>query len=313
VSTELITATVWQRLSKTARTSRRPAYVATAYFGKGASTLLPLPSGSRLVVNASEAAVKSGQTHPEDLQRMMRKGVAVYSVENLHAKVYVLGKAAFIGSANASRHSERIFVEAMLRTTDPRALNAAREFVQSLCLHQLTPETIRRLQKLYRPPRLPGGGPRRPKPKGTRELAALPRLLLAQLEAGDPPEGSEDAEKAGGEVARTKQTHPRSYVLDHFWWAGSCPYRVGDLVIQVTDEGTKKVLVSPPGNVVHRRAWRGRGKRVVFVYVECPARRRIDLAHLAKRLGRGARKRLLRQGRVRNEAFARALLEAWSA
>jgi hypothetical protein len=37
------------------------------------------PAGSRLVVDASEGAVKSGQTHPADLKRFQKRGVVINS------------------------------------------------------------------------------------------------------------------------------------------------------------------------------------------------------------------------------------------
>jgi hypothetical protein len=73
MSVQLITTHVWSALTDAARRSKKPAYVAVAYFGKGAADLLRLPPGSRLVVDASEGAVKHGQTHPTDLKRMGRR------------------------------------------------------------------------------------------------------------------------------------------------------------------------------------------------------------------------------------------------
>ena len=46
----------------------------------------------------------------------------IFSVANLHAKVYVLGTTALIGSANASQHSAHTLVEAMLLTTDRKVV-----------------------------------------------------------------------------------------------------------------------------------------------------------------------------------------------
>ena len=46
------------------------------------------------VVDASEHAVKSGQTNPSELIAFLRSGVEVHSAENLHAKVYVFRDAA---------------------------------------------------------------------------------------------------------------------------------------------------------------------------------------------------------------------------
>lgn len=57
--------------------SQHRCAVAVAYFSEGASSLLPLAKGSRLVVNASERCVASGQTCPADLIKLVERGVAV--------------------------------------------------------------------------------------------------------------------------------------------------------------------------------------------------------------------------------------------
>jgi PLD-like domain len=65
---QFVTGGIWKSLTASAKAARKPSLVAVAYFGQGASKLLPLRTGSRLVVDASEGAVKSCQTHPADLK-----------------------------------------------------------------------------------------------------------------------------------------------------------------------------------------------------------------------------------------------------
>jgi hypothetical protein len=54
----------------------RPALVAVACFGKGGARLLPLLKRSVLVVDASDAAVKSWQTRPAELGKQPKEVVA---------------------------------------------------------------------------------------------------------------------------------------------------------------------------------------------------------------------------------------------
>src|SRR4051812_11054218 len=150
MSTMFLSRDIWPQLTKAARGSRRRCAVAVAYFGKGASRLLPLAKGSRLVVDASERSVGSGQTCPADLTKLVKCGVIVYSVPNLHAKVFVLGRTAYIGSANVSKRSSEQLVEAVIRTSEGKTVRAARQFVHENCLHELTPTVLKRLAKLYR-------------------------------------------------------------------------------------------------------------------------------------------------------------------
>lgn len=188
MSSQLVTENVWKTLTSATRQSRQPAAVAVAYFGQSAAKLLPLPARSRLVVDASEAAVKSGQTCPGELKTVSQKNaVRVYSVANLHAKVFVFGGIAFVGSANASWRSADTLIEALLATTDRKAVAAARQFVRDLCLHELGPEELDRLQRMYRPPRYVGTGGAQRHPQNTAGRPGLPRLLLAQLTRLTPP------------------------------------------------------------------------------------------------------------------------------
>ncbi len=152
MSTVFISSKVWPQLTKAVGRSQQGCSVAAAYFSAGASPLLPVHKGSRLVVDASDRAVASGQTCPTDLLKLVKRGVAVYSVPNVHAKVFVLGKTAYVGSANVSSRSASHLIEAVLRTTEPSEVQAARKFVEDLCLHELTPEVLEQLGKLYRPP-----------------------------------------------------------------------------------------------------------------------------------------------------------------
>jgi phosphatidylserine/phosphatidylglycerophosphate/cardiolipin synthase-like enzyme len=147
MGSELVTGRVWSRLSGTRRKSRQRAWVAVAYFGKGAAKLLPLPRGSRLVVDASDNAVKAGQTHPADLLALQAKGVRVFSYPYLHGKIYVFGNVAAIGSANASYNSAQTLLEAMVMTTERRIVEGAKRFVERIAKNELGPDQLSRLQK----------------------------------------------------------------------------------------------------------------------------------------------------------------------
>ncbi len=313
MSTRFISQDIWPQLTAAVRASRQACYVAVAYFGQGASRLLPLRKGSRLVVDASERAVTSGQTCPAELRMLQKRGVAIFSVPNLHAKVFVVGRAAYIGSANVSGRSAAQLVEAIVHTTESSAVSAARQFVRDHCLHELTPTVLKRLAKIYRPPLVPGGKRDSHKPVNSARRPTLPRLLLAQLEPEEWSERDQSYHDVGMVVARKRRRHPRSFELDSFRMTGMCRYQRGDVVIQVTDEGGGKVLVSAPANVLHIRPRRDPNRHVNFVYLELPARRRRPIKALAKRLGRGALARLRRDGIVRDARFAQALLNIWAA
>jgi hypothetical protein len=311
MSTDLIEKQVWDRITEAAKSCRRPAAVAVAYFNEGKARLLPLRRGSRLVVDASEAAVKAGQTHPADLLWLQkRRGVRIFSVENLHAKVFVFGGQAFVGSANVSQRSANVLIEATLRTTDRSAVKAARAFVRGLCIQELGPEALERLNKLYRPPKFPDrtDGERSGKRNG-RAQAKLTGMRLIHLEWYDPPAASEWAEEQGRRSAQSKRHHRGTHDLQHFHWPNDSIHP-GETIVQVMDEDGGSQYVYPPGEVVSIRRWSNGRQRCTFVYLEVPRRRRIRIKKLGKDLGRGAIKRLRRAGSVSTD-FAEKLRKAW--
>src|SRR5207253_2765589 len=161
--------------------------------------------------------------------------------------VFVLGRAAYIGSANASTRSASHLVEAVIRTTEAEVVSAARQFVQKHCLHELTPTVLKRLAKLYRPPMIPGGKPGKRRQAMTSKRPSLPRLFLAQLHLEEWSEQDQALHDAAMLVAKRRREHPRSAELESFRYRGMCAYQRDDVVIQVTDEGSGGVLVTPPG------------------------------------------------------------------
>jgi len=311
LKTRFVTQGIWKSLTASARAARKPSLVAVAYFGQGASKLLPLRSGSRLVVDASEDAVKSGQTHPADLKKLQKRGVVIYSYPSLHAKVYAFDSFAFVGSANASNRSAGVLTEAVVQTSDQAVVRTAKAFVRDLCRDELSPGRLDRLQKIYRPPRIPGGSQVRSKPK-SRNGRALPRLFLAQLELKDLPEGSEAASETGMKIAKGRRKHGRSYVLDDYFRIGRNIVREGDKVIQVVEQPDGRRLIDAPADVLYTRSWKGKRWPVTFIYLEHPDVRRTRLDKLARRLGYGAKKKLNRDGLVRDRGFAEKLLGSWS-
>jgi hypothetical protein len=288
MNTVFVGKDIWPELSETVGGSKTRCVVAVAYFGSGASRLLPLPKGSRLVVDASERAVASGQTCPADLLKLVKQGVAVYSVPNLHAKVFVLAKTAYVGSTNVSSRSASQLVEAVLRTTEPDAVQAARKFVEDHCLHELTPEVLKQLSKLYQPPLIPGGKRKQGSVVDSAKRPTLPRLFLAQLRLIEWSDRDQALHDAGLVVARKRREHPRTFKPTSFRVAGQCRDKPGEVVIQLTDEGAGKVLVSPPANVLHIRRRQDAKGCVAFVHLEHAARGGREVGKLAIQLGRGS-------------------------
>jgi hypothetical protein len=308
--TKLITGRVWGQLKAARARSPRRAWVAAAYVGKGATGLLNLKKGSVLVADASDLAVKTGQTCPADLIALMNKGVRIFSYPGLHAKVYVFGKTAAIGSANVSHHSANVLVEAMVMTSDVKAVEQARTFVKSIAKDELGPEALKRLSKLYRSPRLPNSASKRNRrAREESAIAGLPRIRVVHLIPEKWSERDEIEHDAGKTDAKRYREH-RSWRTDDFQWTGNENFRRGEKVMMVTEEDSGRHLADAPGTVIHVRRYSHRNGTKAFVYLELPDWRRRNLKTLAAHLGRGWLQRLRRGGPL-SARKSDSLYELW--
>lgn len=86
--------------------------------------------GDTLICDATDAAIKSGQTSSAVLRRAPDRGARLFSSPGLHAKVFLLGCVAVVGSANLSLTSVTGLDDAALVTDDVRATSGARFLIE---------------------------------------------------------------------------------------------------------------------------------------------------------------------------------------
>ncbi len=312
VANRLLTNQTWDRITELAGKARR-ASVAVAYFGQGASRLLPLKAGSVLVLDLSTSAVRSGQTCPAEVAKLIRRGVEVHSCSNLHAKVFVFGKRAVVGSANASGHSASSLIEAAIETTDPTTVAQCREFIESLRGEHVDLVYARKLAKIYKPPQFAGGKSAGGKPVRNPEHPALWAVPLARR---DWDEEDNRAYEKGEALAKKKLRDEARFELQAYCWEGSGfrrPLRVGELVLQATTEGDGRVMLSPASRVILIRRYAVGSEQRMIVYLRAPKARRKDLKEVKKRIGLAWKllRRLETPRVVRDKAAVHALLQLW--
>jgi hypothetical protein len=143
-------SSVWPAIQARVKVHKKQVICAIAFVGVEAPSILPLRKGDVLVCNASLSAIKQGSTSALALERFQKKGVVIYSQPRLHGKVVVLSNRAFVGSANASKHSERDLYEATLETTNEKMVASARSFVLDLStnFHRLSESDITKLKRV---------------------------------------------------------------------------------------------------------------------------------------------------------------------
>lgn len=282
----------WSHIAAACKKSR--ADVAVAYVGQGGARLLPLRTGSKLVVDASEAAVRSGQTDPRELLKYFRMGVELFSKPRLHAKVFAFSNVAFVGSTNVSNHSANALVEAAVALTTAAGVAQARRFVLQMAKSPMGEEFLKKLVKIYRPPRFPGGAKRRRRSSSTKPetIAEASPLRLVKLVNTDWDAADMAADDAGRKAAKKLKT--KTFKLESFSYSGWSHRDLDEEILQVVRESDGEVLLYPPGRALAVR--KVRNKENSIVVLEVPPRYRRRLSAVGERLPKATLKRLARGG-----------------
>lgn len=288
----LITQHVWKYISKTAKEHRGKAQVAVAYFGTNGAKMLPLKKGSSLLVDASEGAVKSGQTNPSELLKLYKKGVFIYSQINLHAKVYVFGNKAIIGSANVSANSANHLQEVVMVSTQQKLATESKKFILGNCILELGDAELKRLKQLYKPPRIE----KRVSSKSSSiKKDLIDKLAVVNLKTTTFPDDLQKESEQGKARAKKLIEDLKRHRIDDFMWTGKFNYRVGDIVITITKDGNSN-LVSPVGRIIQIEKSKVSKKNVLFVYLEFPKVEGIYLSYIKKEISADLFKVISRQG-----------------
>ena len=286
----LIIGSVWGRIKKLSK-SPSSALAAVPYFGCGASDLLKLREGSLLVVKFDREAIGSGQVDPREIVKAIKRGVRVHSCSNLHAKVYVFGNTAVIGSANVSRHSESNLLEACVETTERKVVSSAKRFIRSLLGDKVGLDYAEKMIPFYRPPMQ--NTKRRARIKGKKKVPLHSDLWLVSLVQRSWQDVDYEQEEKGRSTAEKSMKNPRSSELEDFQWSGGkilTRYRVGQRVMQCTKIDDDKVLVSPPSRIVSIRRYSVKGQKRAIIYLEVPKKyRRRQLGSFLRSLGSSAK------------------------
>lgn len=273
------------------RQNRRPVVAVVAYIGKGAPDIMPLRAGDTLVCDASETAVRSRMTSAAALATYRRRGVELFSVEGLHAKVIAAPTSAWIGSANASDHSQDHLIEASIRVVGEQARRLHRwATAQAIEDRALSAGDLAALKKLKLAPYRPG-------PRRTRVPAELP-TALTRIQFIETDSGISKRQAAAIELDRSAaRTAARSIGLPSplspiYLWA-DLTLSKGDWVVDI-----RHGRVRPPAQVI-RVGVQGRARIAWLCPVKTKARPNVnDLRAVVPALASGFNRHVI-SGRSR--------------
>lgn len=249
---------------------------AVAFVGAGGADLLPLKRGDTLVVNLGMNTVEQGLTTPKEIQRLLRRGVRVFTRSTLHAKFFLCDRTLITGSANISRNSYNTLDEAASVTTDALAIRRASDFFESLCTEPVRPEYLKRCLKAYRPPSFSQNGTSKSGPKQTRIVEAK-LWFIGGLRYGRLPDDEiQTAERIERQTAKRLQKSQGTSV-DYTHYPRKPKYfsqiRVGDWVINCIADSEGNRFVHAPQQVLGQEAYpRARGKKRYLLLSEASDR-----------------------------------------
>lgn len=265
MSVQFVADDLWSQLRSLADTRKRRAWVAVPYLGPGAARRLPLRSGDVLVTCCSESTARAGLVDPREIVVFIKRGVEVHSVSNLHAKVYVFGRRAIVGSANVSATSEQHLIEAGCVLSSPKLVAECRDFVKRLRGEVVELEFARRLIPLWRPPKVFGVKLASHKPS---RVAKHSSVVAVSLEEEEYEEADQAAADKARESAAERLTDQSRFRMDDFVWSGRWPaaIRRGGRVLACTARARGQIFIAPPARVLEIRRYktrRGSERRVV--------------------------------------------------
>ncbi|MGY1817771.1 phospholipase D family protein [Geodermatophilus sp. SYSU D00663] len=237
----IVTGTdVWPAITAVLKTRKRKL-VAVAFLGSDAPDLLAtLGRDDLLVCDASLRALKSGATSPDALQVFLERGVRVRSHPRLHAKIYVGGDAAFVGSANASASAVRQ-AEAGIIATEAAQVRELRAFVRGLTADSdstlVDEDYVVWAKTKFRPPRPDGAA--------GRAARATDRLFLYSYGDPEPPSVTRAAERQ--RRARGEDLEQAAGTVGYSWGPEGA-WRPGARCVWVArgDEGDEDRWVAEP-------------------------------------------------------------------
>ncbi len=314
----LFNADLWTELAARLRTTKG-ARVAVAYLGAGASGLLPLRKGHRLLTDLSLSSVRAGTTDPREVKRFMARGVQVFSRDSLHAKFFVFDRVVIAGSSNISKNAQDVLDEAALLADDPAAVARAASTFDKLCVEPVRPEYVRKCIKEYHPPRFGAAKGSRRK-KGVRAVQAKLWIVGGLVYRGVPAAEEAKAEKVAKRAARKLADQDR-FEVEHINYPKPQLFfrdlREGDWIVQCIRDGAG-FDVYPPARFLGVEAYpRASGKSRYLLLMEQPLNpslvRWTDLRRSAAgKLAAIDRARPRTTG-VRSNEEADALLRLWDA
>jgi hypothetical protein len=229
---KLLTGNIWKQVAPIAKAAKR-RLAAVAYVSSNSN--IKFTKDDVLICDASDRAIKYGETSAVLLYTLFKRGVELRSRPELHAKVIVFGKHTLIGSCNMSSASEKTLTELALLTDRKQVISQSTAFIHSLreTSDEIDKDFLQRILKIKVRSAHRTGGKRQVQTTsfGNRVWLASVRELPDNSFPKEQP-FVEKAEKKAESLVADKDNS-----ISWIRWTGKSKFRStacpGDLVIQI--------------------------------------------------------------------------------
>jgi hypothetical protein len=143
---QFLTGDVWEKVNRLLDKKQKKI----ACISYVTSENLRLTKGDILICDASNFAIKFGETSAKTLATYSKRGVVIYSNQQLHSKILLTESILITGSANLSKSSAERLIESSVVTSDDILISQAKAFCHNLIKESsfLTKQDIRLLSKI---------------------------------------------------------------------------------------------------------------------------------------------------------------------
>jgi hypothetical protein len=259
---------IWPSLRSRAVSSSGRRIAVTAYLGAGASEMLPLRKDDILLCALSLSNCRAGTVYPSEIRLLMNNGVKVYTDADLHAKLYIFGEFAFVCSANMSRRSEHVLVEAGVWVHGV-VVREIQEWVEKRLGDPVRPFFLDECEREFRPNVFGGEGAGGTKERGQDAPPREGQVWLLKTESSVVPEKERRAAELGETDAQQKLDRPSDDVVRTIRWPGAARMVPGDTILQLASE-QEGVRVYPHGKLLHKKVIVNSRRSATYLYIELP-------------------------------------------
>jgi hypothetical protein len=247
----VLTDNIWQQIKSVTPNGRKLAALAYVSTDRYCS----FRKGDILVCDASERAIKSGQTSAVTLAKFFKAGAEIYSCENLHAKVLVVGQKVLIGSCNLSASSANILLELAVLTSNISIHSQTLAFIYKLIQEstRIDEKFLKRISKIpVQKQRWFIKKSRMPVKLGNRTW------VIKTYELNPARYRNEESFVQLAECEIKKKLRKPKAEINWVRWTGKSKFhalaREGDTIIELSSQrGGKRITVSSPASILMRQ------------------------------------------------------------